>query len=313
MKKSGQNLSEYLLPLALVGIIGIVSLSSIAGNLNGMFTNMIGTAKKPISSPGNTNAPANSVSNPFPNLPGKLVTVDLGNGKSITLNIANPQAVAESTGGYGVTENSLAVIQQLIDQLKEQGEDPAKIAELEKLALAGQKIKDLQKQIEAKFPAEGFATAQARFDFLRDPANSIVVDGKTISLLMASYQLSPGILNTQESTVENDLRDYNHFSAYYNDNYGGKYDLNYRDTFNDGPVSLFLKQLSTVESSGILNNPALKQLVKEELSTQIYNAAIQTTQVPTRAQVGALVEITRNSSNDICSLSNTITCQDRAG
>ncbi|MBY0403165.1 MAG: hypothetical protein K2X66_04645, partial [Cyanobacteria bacterium] len=149
-KMKAQSLSEYMLPIALVSILGIVSLSVLGGNLNTMFTGLIGT--KPPSPPATvsnranflTYTPSPNYKNPFPTLPGKNITVDLGNGKSLSLRMADPVAAAESAGGSGVTENALAAIEQITAQLKAQGEDPSKIAALEQLALKGQRIKDLQ-------------------------------------------------------------------------------------------------------------------------------------------------------------------------
>lgn len=310
MRKRAQSLNEYILPIALVGLVGIVSLSLMGGNLNELFNGMIDTKKKPVVVQNTTieafpgNGLESNADVPFANLPGKKIQVDLGNGKTLHLNMADPVAVAEASGGNGVTENALAVIQQIITQLREQGEDEAKIAELEKLALAGQKIKTLQQQIEAKFPKEGFVDNQARFDFLINPVNNIVVDGQETTLLKASASLSYNYDFSNDYDGHYDSYFYYSGNDYYFDDYN--YD-------RLGVLTDFRRQLQKVESSILLSNPALKHLVKEDLSIQIFNSSAQTIQAPTQAEVGALVRRTRNHSNDICTLSASATCQDRSG
>ncbi|MBY0406000.1 MAG: Flp family type IVb pilin [Cyanobacteria bacterium] len=43
--KPGQSLTEYALPIALIGIMGILSLSVLGNNLSDMFTNTFTTKK----------------------------------------------------------------------------------------------------------------------------------------------------------------------------------------------------------------------------------------------------------------------------
>ncbi|MBY0406002.1 MAG: hypothetical protein K2X66_19015 [Cyanobacteria bacterium] len=323
--KPGQSLSEYALPIALVSLIGIVSLSLLGNTLSDMFTNLVTqknntgiVAIKPPSkfqnSGGNNTLTATS-NIPFANLPGKIVQMNLSNGKSMTLNFANPVAVADSVGGNGVTENAVALLQQIAQQLRDQGEDPNKIAELEKLAQYGQKIKDLQKQVEAKFPKEGFKSTVDRFNFLINPANSIMVEGKETTLLDASSLLS-SYNGTPDYFPKNSFQNYDvkFVSSNSNQKYDGIY-ANYfrsnRETTEKTPLVNFMNQLQKVENSGLLSNPQLKQLVKDDLSFQIFNSANQTVRMPTKSDVSELVKITRVGSNDICTLAKSTLCQDR--
>ncbi|MBY0406001.1 MAG: hypothetical protein K2X66_19010 [Cyanobacteria bacterium] len=267
---------------------------------------------------GKNDASITPASMPFSTLPGKIVQLDLGNGKSLNLNYPNPAAVADTAGGNGVTENALSLIKQIAQQLRDQGEDPTKIVELEKLALAGQKIKDLQKQIETKFPIEGFTSDQDRFNFLNDPANNILVEGKETTLLDASAMLS--VYNNNNNPKQSKFENYNYNFInnnnknanninYYNFNYD--YFIN-SNKFTQTPLYNFMGQLKTVESTGLLlSNPLLKQLVKDDLSFQIFNSANQTVRVPTKSDVSELVKTTRAGSNDICTLSKSTICQDK--
>lgn len=313
MKANGQNLAEYSIVIGLVALVSMGALAlfgqSISQGLGD--TLAFGQSGNPAGS-GLENTPQLNQGNPFPDLPGKRITIDLGNGKSLTLNYADPVAVAESSGGNGVTENALAVIKQMVAQLREQGEDEAKIVELEKLALEGQKIKSLQQQIEAKFPKEGFASVNERFNFVKDPANSIVVEGKEMTLLDASSVLSFTLTSdTYDSDLYQYLYNYNQNNTYTDSNY---YKISHSLYYGKaGPLYDYMQQLLKVEDSGLLSNPVLKSLVKDDFSRQIFYSSNQTFIAPTQAEVGALVKTTRTSSNNICALSNSVTCQDRAG
>lgn len=337
MRQKGQNLGEYGIAFGLIVVVSIAVLSLIGTNVSDLFTGSI-KKKSPAQTAratSNSSAPATSLASgnlPFSNLPGKLVQVDLGNGKSLQLNYADPVAVAEAAGGNGVTENALAVLDQVIAQLKEQGEDEAQIAELEKLAMAGHKIKDLQKLVEAKYPAAGFRNNRERFQFLSDPANSVVVDGKEVTLLktlkllngagmalsgdkgdfFAHYAYYDAYIKGSDLDPRNDDRNTLPENAFYTDKTFNNYT---HSIFNNDymPLNEFMYQLDTVKQLGILSNPVLKRLIADDLSRQIFISSSQMAQVPTRSEVGKLVQITRTSSNDICTASNAVTCQDRAG
>lgn len=328
MRQRGQNIGEYGLALGLIVVVCISVLSLFGTNLQDLFSNSIkhksplpsvdiaGTAGESGVSFQNTSATAK---NPFPTLPGKLVQVDLGNGKTLTLNMADPVAVAEAAGGNGVTENALAAIEQIIAQLREQGEDEAQIAELEKLALAGQKIKAVQQQIEAKYPPSGqFESQSEKFAFLTDPANNIVVNGEEMTLMKASQQLSTntGTFSGISSSGVYSQSYSDSASAYANRSY-----YEYTNTIDRDPdkfsmapglLHQFMRQLQAVETSGLLNTPALKNLIKDQLSKQIFSASNQTFQAPSKTDFANLVRITRTSSNDICTMANSATCQDRS-
>lgn len=341
MKLKGQNIGEYGIAFGLIVVVSIAILGLIGSNVSDLFTGSI-KKKSPAqsaSATSNSGAPAVALASgnlPFSNLPGKLVQVDLGDGKSLRLSYADPVAVAEAAGGNGVTENALAVLEQTIAQLREQGEDEAKIAELEKLAMAGHQIKDLQKLFESKFPPKGFANNQEKYDFLLDSANSIEIDGKRMTLMEAAPLLNGSTLGSSilKLTSCNGEKVNTCYGAY--DTYLRRNDLvqsndselfalmkdayfaqdNFEITFNasaSGPIGKFVQQLRKVESTGLFSNPALKSLIRDDLSRQIYNSSFQTYMVPTKADVGALVEVTRTNSNDICTASNAVSCQDRSG
>lgn len=229
-------------------------------------------------------------------------------------------AVAEAAGGNGVTENALSVLDQMIAQLQEQGVDPAKIAQLEKLSQAGHKIKAIQKQIEAKCLQQGFKNDLERYNFLNNPANSIVVNGKTMKLLDAARLLSlEGSSSVYTSATLKEIYIHHGDSISLKSNYDYSLahfeagPLSAYDNIEVPPIFNFMLQLREVENSGLLSNPTLSRLVKEDLSRQIFNSSDQTLLVPTHSDVAALVQTTQTSSNAICSLANAVTCQDRAG
>lgn len=315
MRKAGQSLNDYFLPLALVGVVGIVSLSLIGSNLSDLFSNMIGKKKNTaVAATANaaavpTNALTSQTNTSLSNLPGQTVTINLGNGKSLKLDYADPVAAAESAGGNGVTENALAVLQQVINQLREQGEDETKVAALEKLAQEGHKIKNLQKQIEDLFPTKGFSDQESRYAFLIDPANSIIVDGQSMTLMQAASSLHHYnyTFTNEEDRFKLNAENYTKFNY---DNSFETYD--YNNLSNESTrINSFMAQLQAVENSGLLDNPALKRLVKEELARDIFTSSSQTYAAPNKTEVAALVKTTRNSSNNICTLANSATCQDR--
>ncbi|MBY0404618.1 MAG: hypothetical protein K2X66_12015, partial [Cyanobacteria bacterium] len=327
----GQSLSEYVLPISLVSLLGIVGLSLLGNNLSTLFTNTISTKQNPgmitrnaPSIPQNVggNNPLTASSNiPFSNLPGKMIQMNLNDGKSLTLNYADPVAVADSAGGNGVTENALAILKQIAQQLREQGEDETKVVALEKLAQYGQKIKEIQKQVEAKFPEGRLEVDIDRFNFLTNPDNNILVDGKEMSLLEAS-----AMLTTFENNDRNiKLDTFDAYSSLFTSNKNNAITYNARMNFNSfnttytptpnqttsSPLINFMAQLKTVEDTGLLQNTLLKQLVRDDLSFQIFNSSNQTVKVPTKFELSELVQRTRNNANDLCSLAKSVTCKDR--
>lgn len=87
MRPRGQNLAEYSIVIGLVVLVSMGALVLFGQNISAGLgdTLALGHGENPAGSDMGTIPPANLV-NPFPNLPGKVMTVELGNGQSLTLN-----------------------------------------------------------------------------------------------------------------------------------------------------------------------------------------------------------------------------------
>lgn len=158
-KVSGQSTSEYALVIGLVVIASIAGLSAMGNWTNQALSGMIG--QRPATT-NNTQAAllaslqAALAGQPqpytnIPNIPGKLMQYPLGNGQTLALSFADDQALLETLGPNGVTENKLAALDQLIWQL-EHGDppgDPAIIGPLKDLSLKGHLAATSQKALQS--------------------------------------------------------------------------------------------------------------------------------------------------------------------
>jgi Flp pilus assembly pilin Flp len=180
-KADGQALPEYSLALGLITLVAIGSLIGLSGSINDLFSNMVSvsggnkpTVKTALS--GATSLPQvpvpavlTPVSNgtALANLPGKIMTVDLGNGRSIQINAADFKAAAETMGPNGVSGNALSILDQVVQQLKEQGDssDQAVIQKVAQLSKLGHKLANVQALFQQGAGNQTFENAQTRNQF----------------------------------------------------------------------------------------------------------------------------------------------------
>lgn len=315
MRYSGQSLSEYALPICLIALIGITGLKLVGDALVGQFGDLAEmTSGKPSKKVAlkNPSSLIPSGLNPYPNIPGKNIRIDLGNNKSLNLSLADPALVAETAGGNGVTTNALASIDQMIAQLKELKPDDPSIPELIKLSEAGHRIKDIQKAVDEKMPPGGFPDLKAKYAFLTNPANNVMVNGQSMLLLDALRAMGNG--------SRFDYRSYEDYAAKYKpqmfpstdfDSYSNATSGGLFDYGNNFIMFAFMSQLSKVQNIGALQNPDVKKLVND-LGRQIFTSGTQTVTVPSKDEMKTLIQTTRTSANDICSTGNGVTCQDHS-
>lgn len=335
MRKSAQSLNEYGIGLFLVAIVGLITLKLVGDNVADLFTNTISRKKPEIAAVANPVAPANGASTPviipqlfFANVPSRLVTVDLGNGKKLSFYYSEPADLAETAGTDGVTSQSAKLILELADQLKAQGEiDETTYQDMVELAKRGHKIKDLQALIAKKLPANGFKTAEERYNFLNDPKNSVLFDGKRITLMEATQsELSQEVAwEGYEANYSNKqdyigAAEYMEFALSSSSGYQSGVDHNMKQfeaLANDPTLTtlgLFQNQLARVLSSSSIKNPAVKDLIRNVLALDIVDSSKSTYYVPSKQELSSMLkQRTEASSNDICKLSNSTSCQERNG
>lgn len=310
---SGQSLSEYVLPVCLVALIGITGLKLLGDLVSGGLNSVVpGTSQSGSKAVALTNN-SNSALNPYPSLPAQSLSIKLANGKTIPLQITDMAAVAEAAGGNGVTTSALAAIDNLIAEMVKAEGDPDQISALRKLSEEGHKIKELQKAVSDIFPAEGFKNYFEISGFAK--TKTVMVDGQEISMIEAAKRLRLDSITVQLGSIGDphvDLnileKDLSHAMEDYNN---GKYN---NQQIPEHSLASFLKQLSNVKASGLFEqNPGLEALVKDNLSKAIMLSSFQTVTAPTKDDMKQLITITKHRSNDICTVSKAMTCQDKSG
>jgi hypothetical protein len=136
--KSGQSLTEYVLPIALMVLVGVGLLGALGGQLNDIFANTIGSkSNSPVNGQSSTLASLPSASNdstgiqviqsgfvPTPN--SNTLSFDISeNGKTVHVSIPNyPDSLitaVETVGADGTTQSYAATLKTLADKLEEEG------------------------------------------------------------------------------------------------------------------------------------------------------------------------------------------------
>lgn len=324
MRSSGQSLTEYSLVIGLVILGATGGLMLLGQNVSTQMQSSLAIAGNPsplVASSGNNNLqPLSAASgNPFANFPGKTITLDLGEGRVLNLNYANPPAVAESVGGNGVTENALAALDQMIAQLKTLDPDNPVISDLVALSKEGHSIKFVQRAIEAKFPAEGFPDNESRYKFVTDPTNTITLpNGQVMTMLDAMDSLSfnngRSVAKEQKNALFYRNADYQaDLESVKTDFFIGSFNNREGYSYSDeNPIARFINQVKAVEANAFVqSHPALKTLVVETLSQDIYLSSNHTHLAPNKADVKQLAETTRENANQICTQASSASCQDR--
>lgn len=145
----GHSLSEYGLAMGLVVIVGITGLSTLGSQVDGMFSNMVASKQSQLINQAQTTfyatpSQVQTILNQSP-----TQTIDLGNGKSITIPQPNFDRLQETLGPNGTTEVALALLERMKLAMKAQGIDLNTMPEMAFFANSAHNTSHLQKQAEA--------------------------------------------------------------------------------------------------------------------------------------------------------------------
>lgn len=306
----GQNLTEFILPasitLVTVGILvsGTPLLDAMFQALNGSVNGEQQGKTIQVKALGSLSSPVVSQDVPFPSLSGKIMTFTLANGQQISINLADPEAVAEVAGGNGVTGNALSALDQLIAQLTEANPEDPKIPPLAELSRRGHLIQEMQALVEGQFPPEGFKSPSQRDKFLAE--TTVTFQGKEMALIDVVRQLNYFYYSSSDSYYKSGNMVNSLVPVIYE-----HYKPREKDDPNV-PIISFMNQLHEIRHSDQFQDPAMQALVNEILAKQIFVSAEQTIYTPTKEQVGELVEDTEVNSKRICKLSKFHNCVDRS-
>lgn len=154
MKIKGQNLIEFLLIVGLIAIVCILALTTLGQNINLSFLSSYNKVKgfQPFGKDPNylTKVTGGSLGGTFAapkqQCQGNVCDLDLGP-FAISGIPSNFGEFVEASGSSGGTEKLAAIISQLADQLKEQGDDDG-YSEFMKMAELARMMGDMQKQDE---------------------------------------------------------------------------------------------------------------------------------------------------------------------
>lgn len=309
----GSQLAEYVLPLSLIVVMGgvLFSATSLPDLLrqqmgNTLFAEQDGGAIK-VRAMGTLsdgmNNPAAFLSE-WSHLPSNVLTATLADGTEVNLQLAHPEAVAETSGGRGVTQNALSALDLLIEQLRQQDPDDPRIPPLAELSSRGHVIGDLQALIESTYPPQGFANGKERTHFYN--TQTIEFNGQVMTIMEAGGQLNYFYDQNQKFNEGRDELIYGANNTFY-ETYKGKSTRN-----DDAPVISFMNQMEEIRGSELFKDPTMKALINDVLARQIYMSSVQTLFAPTHEDVVTLVKKTRLGSDNICKVSRFVKCNNPA-
>jgi hypothetical protein len=258
--KAGNNLVEYILPVALVGLVILGSVVGVTNGIQSQISREYGTPESLTSTQKTVKLRPFGV-NPYL----RTVQIDLGNGKSITLSNfpTSPVKVIETDGASGNTFLIAKALKELANKLKASGEiNETQFQSLIDLANQGFLQAGNQKLVED-------ALAKSNGDAQVFNQETAQLNGKTVSLQDFIYSL--GFL-TQNTVSDSSL--YKTLSAQ-----DAQYLFRGSVPFDAGNITEgsqlgtnqfeFLSQYLKARDSGALNHPVLEKLIGE-LSFQIY-------------------------------------------
>jgi hypothetical protein len=317
-----------------VAIVAIASLSQLGGWTDALFRGTIRTGQSgpaltanstnrpaipPVAS-GNSSLPAVPSSGLFSGSlpPQRLYEFTLANGRTLRIPFSDPAQIPETSGGSGMTYNAALAMEAVITQLEKMPEaDPALIASLRELAKRGHDIREAQFVIESKLRNQTFADENARNTFMNE--TRVDFQGENLTLMqLATYTSTYGSDTTSgahrtryQSGSQVDfmtsLSDYVN-SAANNLILNGNSPTS--ELFTSNKLLLnFVEQYQSIQSSGLLNDPVLKQLIGDNLSRQIFISSVSTKYASNSEDLNKLVGITRVNANGICDLSNANDCK----
>jgi Flp pilus assembly pilin Flp len=144
-RSSGQGLSEYGLIAALIGVALVIALIPLGQSIAGVFSNILGTSSKTVAvarQPAGDGKPTSNLNQPLSSL-GSGATTPLSN---ITTAVdTTSKTTIQTAGSMGTSEQVYAdanKLQQIADQLKQEGADPGLIDLITRLANAGHTVGD---------------------------------------------------------------------------------------------------------------------------------------------------------------------------
>jgi hypothetical protein len=314
---AGQSLTEYVLPVCLVGMVALVMWQTM--DANNLFQTAVsnGNHGKIVQRQLQVNTLASGVQSPtlpaqssgfFPsgweNIPGRDYVFTLADGITYRVPTKNPEDLYEVAGFDGQTQNALATLDAFIAQLvanDPEGDDP-RIPALKELSKRGHRIADAQALIESMLPPGGFAKSQDRYAFLE--ATQVMFEGKQVSLLDVAgslnffYGLDDNFNRGNEQLIVSANKSFWKHSEPH-----GKMDHN-------NPINSFMIQMNEMRDSSVLKqDPVLSTLVNDILANQIFYSSVNTLYAPDKVAVDRLQEKSETRSEDLCRLSNHIKCQ----
>ncbi|MBY0403806.1 MAG: hypothetical protein K2X66_07890 [Cyanobacteria bacterium] len=323
-QKSGQSLTEYALPIALVCILGITILGVLGTQVSGIFSNTLAT-KPPSKTPSNpinqspVSSGGTSNNNLLANLPGKLLSVDIGNGQTLQLNYINAGDAAETAGPNGVTQNSLAGLQQIIQQFEQMPtSDPVVITSLKQLAQKGYETQMYQ-QVYSDFLKSGGSSPDqetltdnyAKMLEYGKPVISLP-DGSKISLFDLKQYIGSNTAPASASKLPPTKFMESFDKVYALDMTSVKGSNNGNNNFKG--LQGFTTQLALIEKDGIFTKyPGLKPLLVDVLSKDLYAAAYSTAMSNNLEAIKGYTQRVGWRSDDICVTSRASSCKATPG
>ncbi len=330
---AGQSVTEYTVIFGLVVIGAVVALGPLGNTLSGLFTQsnntlapgmtqMVSLLQAPAANGPGTAAPEVTATT----LPGgsstlSNVTIDLGNGKSLTFEYREPSALVEPAGGNGevVTLYQTDLLRQLAQQLLDADAiSETEFQDLAELAMRGDRIGRIQAAIEGAAPPGGYGYA---FDELGyTPLNeTIVLDGKAMTVRDAFTELGFYNPNTPPSadgvySVNGEmLNGIEYQRQQVNNLYKHYLSIATAEGASRPSGSAsgdFLMQLKVVQESSAFENPAIQGLVEEYLAKNIFLSAHMTSSWrDTNRGETYFSDVTDTNARGICDLSNTTQCK----
>ncbi|MBY0403378.1 MAG: hypothetical protein K2X66_05735 [Cyanobacteria bacterium] len=311
---SGQSLSEYAMPIALVSVLAIASLGLLGQQVSNQFNQSITKAPPRVTPIGFAGSSVNEAM--LQALPGQFYQIALSNGKTLSFRYTNPAAVAESVGSNGVTDKAALEMLRLAKELRNAGElDQTQFQGLVDLANKGHAMAQTQKQVDTLLPNQSLGDSASRLAFLKNttlPQNG--GGSKTLFETLSNLSL---ISNNGSSPVWDENYTYNwNIQDRINDFYNS-YDWQVEQAtklknsnFNfNSPLVGFMNQLKAVEASGALKNPAVNALIKNVFAPEIFKSVNNSITVDTKQELAERYQSTQANSNNICTLSQSIQCK----
>lgn len=316
-KPKGQSITEYILPIGLVGLVavglwqtldaGALFQTAFSSTNNGQMVQrqlQVNAFASGIQSDSLTAQSGGFFPPGWENIPGKDYVFTLADGVTYRVPTKNPEDLFEVAGFDGQTQNALATLDAFIAQLMAndpEGDDP-RIPELKELSKRGHRIAAAQALLESMLPPGGFDKAKDRYDFLEN--TPVMFEGKQTNLLELA-----GSLNYFYNLNESFNRANEQLIISANQTFWKRSEPNSRMDHNN-PINSFMIQMNDMRDSPILKqDPVLHTLVNDILANQIFYSSVNTLYAPDKQSVDRLQTETETRSEDLCHLSQHIECR----